>query len=155
MESKLEAARIVTGAGEPLVVAGGRADNVLARLLEGERIGTLFVPARGARRSSRSRWIGAVRPVGSIVIDDGAVKALVEKNRSLLAAGVLRVVGSFKAGDPVAIATPDGRIIARGLSNYGAADVERIKGKQSAEIRSLMAGQTYDELVHRDNLVLE
>jgi len=154
MESKLEAARIVNSAGEPLVVAGGRADDILPRILAGESVGTLFVPARG-KRSARSRWIGAIRSRGTIVIDDGAVRALVEKNRSLLPAGVVKVEGDFEPGDAVAIAASDGRIIARGLSNYAAADVERIKGKKTADVRNLMAGQAYDEIVHRDNLVVE
>ena len=153
MESKLQAARIVTGAGEPLVVAGGRTPNVLPRILDGEVIGTLFVASR-ARRSSRSRWIGAVRAAGTLFIDQGAVHALVEKNRSLLPAGITRVEGSFKPGDAIAIAAPDGHIIGRGLSNFAAADVDKIKGKKTAEARLLMGGQSYDEVVHRDNLVI-
>src|SRR5438552_12299847 len=132
MESKLQAARIVTGAGEPLVVAGGRTPNVLPRILDGEAIGTLFVASR-ARRSSRSRWIGAVRAAGTLFIDQGAVHALVEKNRSLLPAGITRVEGSFKPGDAIAIVAPDGHIIGRGLSNFAAADVDKIKGKKTAE----------------------
>src|SRR5438552_13230297 len=132
MESKLQAARIVTGAGEPMVVAGGRTPNVLPRILDGEAIGTLFVASR-ERRSSRSRWIGAVRATGTIFIDQGAVHALVEKNRSLLPAGITRVEGSFKPGDAIAIVAPDGHIIGRGLSNFAAADVDKIKGKKTAE----------------------
>ena len=154
MESKLEAARIVTSAGEPLVVAGGRTPDVLARILSGEALGTLFVPSR-QKRSARSRWINAVRSVGTIFVDDGAVRALAEKNRSLLPAGIVKVQGKFEAGDAVAIAASDGRIIARGLSNYAAADVEKIRGKKSADARALMGGQAYDEVVHRDNLVVE
>src|SRR5207248_4537708 len=109
MESKLEAARIVTGAGEPMVVAGGRTSDVLPRILDGELIGTLFVASR-ARKSARSRWIGAIRAAGTIHIDEGAVRALVQRNKSLLPAGVTRVEGSFEAGDAIAIAAPDGRM---------------------------------------------
>ena len=83
------------------------------------------------------------------------MRALVEKNRSLLPAGVVRVEGSFKPGDAIAIAAPDGRIVARGLSNYAATDIEKIKGKKTADIRALMGGQTYEEIVHRDNLAVE
>ena len=83
MDSKLEAARMVTGAGDAMIVADGRMPEVLPRLLDGEVLGTLFVPSP-KKRPSRSRWIGSVRPIGAIIVDDGAVKALVEKNRSLL-----------------------------------------------------------------------
>src|SRR4051812_48735223 len=90
--SKLEAARMVTESGEAMVVADGRMDDVLGRLLDGDPVGTLFVP--GPRKlSSRSRWIGAVRPCGTIVVDDGAVRALAELNRSLLPAGIVKVEG--------------------------------------------------------------
>jgi len=144
----------VTEAGESMVVADGRMENLLARLLDGEELGTLFVP--GVRRmSARSRWIGSARPSGTIVIDDGAVKAIIEKNRSLLPAGVTRVEGAFEAADVVAIAATDGRVIARGLSNYSSADVGRILGKKSEEIRNLLGDVAYEELIHRDNLVRE
>ena len=151
--SKLEAARMVTESGEAMIVADGRTRNVLPRLLDGEELGTLFLPA-GRRLSSRSRWIGSVRPAGSIVIDEGAVRALVDKNRSLLPAGVLRVEGDFARGDVVIIRAADGSPVARGLSNYAAADVQRIRGKRSQEVRTLLAEAAYDEVVHRDNLII-
>jgi glutamate 5-kinase len=151
--SKLEAARMVTESGEAMIVANGRAENILPRLLDGEDLGTLFVP--GTRKlSSRSRWIGSVRPAGTIHVDDGAVRALVEKNKSLLPAGVVKVEGEFSRGDVIAICRTDGTPIARGLSNYSAADVERIRGKRSVEVRALLAESAYDEVVHRDNLVV-
>lgn len=153
MSSKMEAARIVTSCGESLVVADGRMDNVLPRLLGGELLGTLFVPSP-KRRPSRDRWIGAVRPVGTIVVDDGAVKALVEKNKSLLPAGVVRIEGDFERGDVVSIQSATGDIIARGLTNYTAEDVARIRGKKTSEVRSLLKERAYDEVVHRDNLVV-
>src|SRR6185436_3439644 len=113
---KLDAARLVTDAGEAMIVANGRDEHVLTRILAGEDVGTLFAPSP-RKRSSRSRWIGAARPAGAIVIDDGAVKALVEKNRSLLAAGIVRVEGNFARGDIIEITAGDGQCIARGLSN--------------------------------------
>jgi glutamate 5-kinase len=128
--SKLEAARQVTEFGEVMVVANGRMTDVLPRLLGGEELGTLFAPA-GKKISSRSRWIGSARPAGTVVVDDGAVKALVEKNKSLLPAGVMRVEGNFERGDVVTIVSSDGAAIARGLVDAA-----------------------YDEVVHRDNLVL-
>ena len=153
MSSKLEAARMVTDSGEALVIADGRMELILPRVLAGEELGTLFVPG-GRKWSGRTRWIGSVRPCGTIVVDDGAVKALVEKNRSLLPAGIVKVEGEFGHGDCVAIQSPDGRTIARGLSNYASADVEKIRGKKTQELRAILGDGAYDEVVHRDNLVV-
>lgn len=157
MNSKLAAAKMVLDCGEAMIVADGRMENVLLRLLAGEPIGTLFFNSDNGsrRRSGRDRWIGAARPVGTIVIDDGAVKALVEKNRSLLPAGIVRVEGDFSRGDVVSIASSAGQLIARGLTNYSSEDIQRIRGKKTAEVRQLLKEQAYDEVVHRDNLVLE
>ena len=151
--SKLEAARALTESGEALVVADGRTPNVLPRLLDGEELGTLFVPV-SRKLSSRSRWIGSARPAGKIHLDAGAVAALVEKNRSLLPAGITKVEGSFSRGDVVELCSPDGAPIARGLSNYSSGDTDRIRGKKTADVRSLLAEAAYDEVVHRDNLVI-
>jgi glutamate 5-kinase len=153
MSSKLEAARMVTDSGEALVIADGRMERILPRVLAGEELGTLFIPG-GRKWSGRTRWIGSVRPCGTIVVDEGAVKALVEKNRSLLPAGIVKVEGDFGHGDCVAIQSADGKTIARGLSNYAAADVERIRGKKTQELRAILGDGAYDEVVHRDNLVV-
>jgi glutamate 5-kinase len=151
--SKLDAARMVTESGEAMIVANGRAENILPRLLDGEELGTLFVP--GARKlSSRSRWIGSVRPAGIIQVDDGAVRALLENKKSLLPAGIVKVQGEFSRGDVVGICGANGITIAQGLTNYSAGDVERIRGKRTAEVRALLAEAAYDEVVHRDNLVI-
>jgi glutamate 5-kinase len=153
MNSKLHAAKMVLDCGEAMAVADGRMENVLTRLLSGDEIGTLFIPAN-RRRSGRDRWIGAARPAGTIVIDDGAVKALVEKNKSLLPAGIVSIEGAFARGDVVAIAGSDGKTIARGLTNYSSVDVQLIRGKKTTEVRALMNDRAYDEVVHRDNLVV-
>jgi glutamate 5-kinase len=154
MDSKLAAAKMVTDAGEAMVVADGRMPDILSRILGGEELGTLFVPA-GKKQSSRSRWIGSVRLAGTIVVDDGARKALVEQHRSLLAAGILEVTGDFARGDVVGIHGADGNLIGRGLSNYSSADLARIKGKKTAAIREMLAESAYDEAIHKDNLVLD
>jgi glutamate 5-kinase len=153
MSSKLEAARMVLECGDLMAVADGRTQDVLPRLLSGEEIGTLFTQSK-RKRTGRSRWIGSVRPAGSIVVDDGAVSALVEKNRSLLPAGIVKVEGRFDRGDVVAIVGRDGRTIARGLSNYSHLDVEKIRGRKTSDLRQAMGGIAFDEVVHRDNLVL-
>ena len=154
MSSKVEAARLVTEAGEAMIVADGRTPDLLQRLLDGEELGTLFIPVN-RRMSSRSRWISSARPVGTITVDDGAAGALTRSNKSLLPAGITSVSGTFHAGDVVAIAAPDGRIIARGLTNYASADTLRILGKKTADIRTLLGDAAYDEVIHRDNLVVE
>lgn len=154
MNSKLNAAKMMLDCGEALAVADGRMENVLTRLLGGEEIGTLFSLTNGRRRSGKDRWIGAARPVGTIIVDEGAVKALVEKNKSLLAAGITKVEGLFLRGDVVAITSPSGATIARGLTNYSADDIKIIQGKKTAEVRELMQDRAYDEVVHRDNLVV-
>jgi glutamate 5-kinase len=155
MDSKLQAAQMVNDAGEVAIVADGRMPRILPRLLAGEELGTLFVPEAGKKRSSRSRWIGAVRPSGTVFVDDGARRALAEQNKSLLPAGIVKVEGDFARGDVVSVAASDGSIIARGLSNYSASEMEVIRGKRTKQIRQLLADAAYDEAIHRDNLVLE
>ena len=154
MNSKLLAARLTTRAGEAFVVANGRTADVLPRILAGEEIGTLFVPPTSRRRAGRSRWIGTARHAGTIVVDAGAARAIVEKNKSLLPAGIVKIDGTFERGDVVVIQGIDGTPIARGLTNYSAEDVNRIRGKKTAEVKSMLAERAYDEVVHRDNLVL-
>ena len=154
MDSKLAAAEMVTDCGEALIVANGRMNDVLVGALNGDDVGTLFVPSL-RKRSSRSRWIGSARPIGAVVVDAGAEAAVVQKNKSLLPAGVVKVEGPFDRGDLIAIKTNDGRTVARGLSNYGSTTIEQIKGKKTADIRALLAEAAYDEVIHRDNLVIE
>ncbi len=153
MNSKLEAARLVTTAGEGLIVANGRAENILPRLLDSEEAGTFFVPGP-RRRPSRVRWIGAARAVGAVVVDAGAVAALVEKKRSLLPAGVVKVEGSFEQGDLVDVKNPEGQVIARGLSNYSAETVNVIRGKKTADVRAALGATAFEEVIHRDYLVV-
>jgi glutamate 5-kinase len=155
MDSKVNAAAMVTDAGSAMVVANGRMENVLLRIAGNDPdVGTRFLPA-GKRMSSRNRWINAARPAGMIFVDAGAVRALSAGNCSLLPAGITSVEGDFARGDIVAIAGPDRSVIARGLCNYGAADVLRIKGKRTIEVRELLTDAAYDEVVHRDNLVVD
>lgn len=154
METKLEAARLVTSAGEVAVIANGRERDVLLRLIDGEKLGTVFVPAE-RKLDSRARWIGmTVRPAGALTVDDGAVRALVEKNRSLLATGITEIVGRFEKGDVVVIRDGRGREIGRGLINYDAAETRLIMGRRTEEFESLLGRRAYDEVIHRDNMVV-
>ena len=154
MDSKLSAADMVTDCGEAMIVANGRMKDVLVAALDGEDVGTLFVPSP-RKRPSRSRWIGSARPVGAVVIDAGAQTAVAKNNKSLLPAGILRVEGLFERGDLIGVQTADGKLVARGLSNYASATIERIKGKKTADVRALLGEAAYDEVIHRDNLVIE
>ena len=155
MSSKLFAAKEVTESGLAFIVANGRAPDVLPRILSGEELGTLVCPpTRATRRGGRDRWIGSARAAGSIVVDAGCAKAIAQHNKSLLPAGIVKVEGSFARGDVVAIVSPEGHTIARGLTNYAAEDVAKIKGKKTAEVRAMELERTYDEVVHRDNLVV-
>ena len=153
MRSKLQAVGQVVGAGGSAVIASGKSDRPLSRMLAGERVGTLFL-GKGRTQAARKRWIGlTARPRGVLDVDDGAVLALASGTTSLLPIGVLAVTGDFTKGDVVSIRDPAGREIARGLSNYRADDARAVLGKRTDEVREAL-GTPCDEVVHRDNLVL-
>ncbi|MEX0655523.1 MAG: glutamate 5-kinase [Phycisphaeraceae bacterium] len=154
MLSKLEAARVATEAGEIAVIANGRETNVLARLLDGEPLGSVFVPA-ARKLDSRQRWIAlAARPAGTITIDDGAARAVTARGKSLLATGVADLTGRFERGDIVLVRDPRGRELARGLTNYSADELRLIQGKRSTQFAAILGREAYDEVIHRNNLVV-
>lgn len=154
MKSKIEAARIATEAGEAAVIADGRDPRVLLRLMAGETVGTLFLPAAG-KLSSRKRWLRFTsRPRGTVHVDAGAQAALTERGKSLLPSGVTGVEGEFARGDVVRLKGPEGEEFARGLSNYSQAEIEQIKGCHSSRIERILGHKHYDEIVHRDNMAL-
>ncbi|MBY0588138.1 glutamate 5-kinase [bacterium] len=154
MKSKLDAARIATTAGESVWIANGRAPDILKQIIGGEKVGTLF-PARGESLTSWKRWIGySVRPRGLYVVDKGAKDALVVSGSSLLPIGVVGIDGDFEKGDVVSIATEDGDVFARGLSNYRSQDARVIRGLPTGAIRGVLGHAAYAEAIHRDNLVV-
>jgi glutamate 5-kinase len=154
MASKLEAARMVTTAGESMIIASGRRVDVLARIMAAENIGTLFL-AQGKAISHYKRWLGFSAQVrGRIQLDEGARKAILDKGRSLLAAGIVGTQGEFQQGDVVALCDAEGTVIARGLTNYSSSDVERIKGLKSDRIAQILGRRPYEEVIHRDNLAI-
>jgi glutamate 5-kinase len=154
MASKLEAARIVTTAGENMIIASGRQTDVLTKLMAGEPIGTLFL-AQGKAISPFKRWLGFSAQIrGRIQVDEGARQAILGKGRSLLAAGIVGTQGEFQQGDAVALCDGEGTVIARGLTNYSSADVERIKGLKSEKIAQVLGRRPYEEVIHRDNLAI-
>jgi glutamate 5-kinase len=155
MATKLQAAQKAAASGVPLVIARGWEPAVLSRLLAGEPLGTYF-PARADRLGARKRWIAfAVAPQGRLRVDDGALRALTQQGRSLLPSGVVAVEGEFDSGDVVAIVDDtEGKEFARGLVNFDADEVRRIRGAQTREIEERLGYKSFDEVVHRDNLVI-
>ena len=154
MASKVGSARIVTLTGMPAVVAPGREPDVITRVLAGDDLGTLFVPG-DETLSSRKHWIAyGTKPAGKLVVDDGAARALVENNKSLLPAGITRVDGEFELGDMVSVTSAAGVELARGLVAYPAHELRKISGLQSAAIEARLGYKGIDEAIHRDDLVI-
>ena len=155
MASKLAAGRIAQHAGIPLVIANGHKPDALARILAGQPEGTLVAPP-SQRLGEKKWWIAfALRaPRGRLAIDDGAREALLNRGKSLLASGIRAVEGRFDAGDPVAIIDSQGVELGRGVCNFSARELSRVRGMKTAEIRQLLGAKAPSEAIHRDNLVL-
>jgi len=153
MATKVQAARLATESGVTVLVASGTAENVLRRAVNGEAVGTRF-PSNRSRMESRKRWIlSGLAGKASTHIDEGAATAL-KKGRSLLPAGIVEVKGRFDRGDSVNIVGPAGKPVACGVANYGAADLDRIKGCRSAQIAQILGYHLGDEVIHRNNVVM-
>ena len=154
MVSKLQAVKKAAAAGIPSLIANGLRPGVLGEIFEGQEVGTFFSP-QTQKLSSRQYWLAYnVAPEGAILVDLGAREALVRLGRSLLPAGILEVFGGFQKGAPVNLMDPEGQTFAVGLSNYSSQDIKRIKGKQTQEIAQALGHKDYDEVIHRDNLVV-
>jgi len=154
MRSKLRAARLCTVAGESVILASGHRDGVLDAIFRAEPVGTLFLP-HSATLPAWKRWLGyTARPRGRLVVDSGARNAVQNKGRSLLPIGVVEVGGSFGKGDVVSICDPEGVEFARGLTNYPSATIERVRGVRTEQIAEVLGACPYEEVVHRDNLVV-
>ncbi len=155
MATKLTAAQIATAAGVTVVITNGKSPQHIPLILVGETIGTRFEPDPEPTRA-RKRWIGyALLPEGSLILDHGAVRAVCEKGRSLLPAGIVEIVGGFEAGAAVSLRDHHGREIGRGLVNYSAHEIRQIRGKQTQEIHQILGDHGgADTVVHRDNLMV-
>ena len=154
MLTKMAAARMAMNSGIVMVIASGGRDGAVQSILAGKPIGTLF-PPRQNRLQFRKRWLAfGARIKGRLKVDKGCAQALLSNGSSLLAAGVKEVEGNFEQGSTVSILNPEGWEIARGLVNYSTDDVRKIMGAHTHEIAEILGHKPYDEVVHRDNLVL-
>ena len=154
MESKVKAARHVAICGIPTIIANGTKKNIIRAIFEGREEGTLFLP-QSIPMKSRKHWIAfAKSPKGKIMVDRGAENALIRKGKSLLPSGVIAVYGRFTMENSVIVMNQQKRSLAVGLVNYQSADVEKIMGLKTSEIEEILGYKHYDEIIHKDNLVL-
>jgi glutamate 5-kinase len=152
MATKLDAARIAAGSGAAVVVASADA---VAAAVRGDEVGTYVHPAGPRARGSRLLWLAhASTPAGRLVLDDGAVRAVVDRRLSLLPAGVVAAEGEFAAGDPVELLAPDRRVVARGLVNYASGELPALLGRSTRDLAAELGPAYEREVVHRDDLVL-
>jgi glutamate 5-kinase len=154
MLGKINAAKKVTSAGIPMVIANGNNPDILKKLFSGKVVGTFFVPKK-KKLKSRKCWIAfTLRPKGIIHIDDGAARAILDSGKSLLPSGILSVEGEFSTGDPVEFRRYDNEPVGKGLVNYSSADIRKIKGLKSNQIKNRLGYKPYDYVIHRDNLAV-
>ena len=155
MLTKLQAAKNAMSAGIALVIANGENLEVLRRIMKGEPVGTLFVPRENHLRF-RNQWLAFGSKIsGQLIVDDGLAKALRQKGScSILPVGITRVEGNFDSGDTVSVLDQEGHELARGMTNYSAEDLELIKGCKTGQIEEKIGYKHYDEVIHRDNLVV-
>ncbi len=153
MHTKIQAAKIAVNTGVVMVIASGAHGGVVREILSGAEIGTIFLP-KVNRLQVRKRWLAfGARIRGAVTVDKGCEQAIL-RGASLLAAGIKAVDGGFEHGNTIRILTAEGREIARGIANYNAADTRRIMGAHTNEIAAILGGKPYDEVIHRDNMVL-
>ena len=154
MATKVEAARAAAAAGVPTIIANGLVEGILGRIVRGDAVGTVF-QASASRMRSRKRWLAFARERrGRITVDAGAKEALIRNGKSLLPSGVVSVDGVFEGGEVVSLCDVDGVEFARGVANYDAEQVKQIKGIRSDQIEDALGAKPFDEVVHRDNLVI-
>lgn len=155
MATKIQAAKAATSSGIHLVIASGTEKNAITRVLQGEELGTLFVSRENCLQF-RKRWLAfGAKIAGSIVVDDGCAKAIRKAGGcSILPAGVFAVQGEFLPGSTVSVIDKDAHELARGLVHYSSAELEQIKGCNSGEIANILGHKNFDEVIHRDDLVI-
>ena len=153
MYTKILAAEIIIRFGEMMIIANGNDKNILSRIMDGENIGTIFI-GKDMPLRSRKKWLTLRRVNGFLTIDDGAVTALQDKKKSLLASGITSVVGDFDMGDTVDIASQNGQLIGKGIVNYNFEESKRIMGKKTADIKKILGSKYFNEVINRDDLII-
>ncbi len=154
MTTKIKAAHTAAKSGTASIIVNGRTPDVVSKLLAGEELGTLFLPQED-KLNCRKCWIAfTLKPQGSLIVDEGAYKALKEEKKSLLPSGIKEVKGNFDAGESVSIVSVEGKEFARGLVNYSSIEINRIKGVRSKFLEQILGYCTAEEVVHRDNLAI-
>ncbi|MBU0478105.1 glutamate 5-kinase [bacterium] len=155
MLTKITAAKMGTQSGVTVIIANGLKKNIVSRIMNGEKVGTIFLPKIDKRKTGRKKWIAFAHYIrGTIIVDKGAKQVLINKGKSLLSTGIIASKGKYNIGDVVGIADAGGKEFARGLVNYSDKDVEKIKGNKTSQIEDILGYKSYDEVVHRDNLVI-
>jgi glutamate 5-kinase len=153
MVTKLQAARKAAFFGVPTILANGTAQGTLQRILKGEEVGTLFT-SEVNKLKSRKHWIAfTLQPLGKIIVDDGARKAILRQGKSLLPSGILAAEGKFSQGDPVSLLDPRREEFAKGLVNYSSVEINKIKGLRTRDVEIRLGYKCRDEVIHRDDLV--
>lgn len=154
MYTKIQAAKIAVNSGVAMVIASGSRDGIVRDVLEGKLFGTVF-PAKECHLKVKKSWLAfGTRIAGDIVVDDGCMQAVLKDGSSLLAAGIISAEGDFDGGNTVRVLSLTGREIARGTVNYSADELKKIIGKSTKQFSEILAGKLYDEVIHRDNMVL-
>lgn len=153
MTTKINAAELIMRFGGMMIIADGNETGILKKIMSGERIGTLFT-GEAVKINERKKWISMRKARGRIIIDDGAVKAIINGKKSLLATGVVEISGRFDMGDIIEVADKENKILAKGIVNYSTDEMNIIKGKKTNEIRNLLNGHFFDEVINRDDLIV-
>jgi len=154
MASKVKVAKQMAIAGIPTIIVNGKRTKSISDVLAGKTVGTLFLPQK-PRHTNRKHWIAFVRRTkGQLTVDDGAVEALLKRGKSLLPAGVTAVKGDFEHGDAVSCISKKGHEVAKGLVNYSSGTLKKIKGLKTVDIKRVLGHKDYDEVIHRDNMVV-
>lgn len=153
MLSKIRAAEIIIRFGEKMVIANAKTRNILNRILDGEKIGTIFV-GKNKPLTGKKRWLVLRKPAGCLRLDTGAVNAIRIGKKSLLASGITGVDGAFAMGDIVEMAGDDGIRVGKGIVNYSSTELKKITGKKSPEIKKILGANYYEEVINRDELIV-
>lgn len=154
MQTKIQAAKIAVNSGVTMLIASGWQDGIIREIFDGTKVGTIFL-AKHNRLQTRKGWLAfGARIHGAVTVDDGCETAITKRGSSLLSAGITAVEGSFEHGNTIRLLSPNGREIGRGITNYSSEELKKIMGYHTDRICDILGSKTYDEVVHRDNMVL-